>query len=211
MPRRPDQREHIRRKAAELFAKQGYHGTSMSDLEQAIGLGRGALYYHIGSKEQLLHELSTLPIDQLLVDSRRVVEGDGTATEQIRELSRILIGNIAGNLQDWKVFFQESHTLEGSRRRDVFSRRESYERLWEGVIDRGTRSGELRALDPVIVKGILGLHNYAYLWLRPTGRLKPEEIADSFADLLLRGLALEGDEEGAAVVERRVDTKAWVA
>jgi len=44
------------------------------------------------------------------------------------------------------------------------------------------------APDPVVVKGLLGMHNYSYLWLREDGRLTPEEVGDRFCDVLLAGL-----------------------
>ena len=40
----------------------------------------------------------------------------------------------------------------------------------------------------MVTKGILGMHNYSYVWIDPDGRLAPEDIADIFCDLLLRGL-----------------------
>jgi hypothetical protein len=39
-----------------------------------------------------------------------------------------------------------------------------------------------------VVKGVLGFYNYAYLWYRPDGAMSPEEIADTFFDVLINGL-----------------------
>jgi hypothetical protein len=43
------------------------------------------------------------------------------------------------------------------------------------------------------VKGVLGMHNYSYLWLRGDSRLTAEEIADEFTDVMLRGLLSDAD------------------
>ena len=51
-----DQKERIRSKAAHLFARNGYHGTGVQEISEAVGLGRGALYHHIGSKEALAEQ-----------------------------------------------------------------------------------------------------------------------------------------------------------
>src|SRR6266496_1484504 len=40
--------------SAKVFAERGYHATSTTELCEANGIGKGALYYYIGSKEQLL-------------------------------------------------------------------------------------------------------------------------------------------------------------
>ena len=40
--------------AAELFARQGYHKTTITDIAQAVGLTSGAVFHHFSSKEALL-------------------------------------------------------------------------------------------------------------------------------------------------------------
>lgn len=40
--------------AAELFARQGYHKTTITDIAQAVNLTSGAVFHHFSSKEALL-------------------------------------------------------------------------------------------------------------------------------------------------------------
>ena len=40
--------------AAELFARQGYHKTTITDISQAVGLTSGAVFHHFPSKGALL-------------------------------------------------------------------------------------------------------------------------------------------------------------
>src|SRR5690606_41277791 len=40
--------------ATEMFAARGYHATGVAELGRAVGLGAGAFYHYIGSKEELL-------------------------------------------------------------------------------------------------------------------------------------------------------------
>lgn len=71
-------RDEILRISAELFAKSGYHGTGISDLGAAVGLGRGALYHYIGSKETILYEISSRQLAQMnnLADELALTEKD---------------------------------------------------------------------------------------------------------------------------------------
>jgi AcrR family transcriptional regulator len=186
--RRPNQKEFIRQQAAQLFAKNGYHATGIQEISDAVGLGRGALYHHIRSKEDLLYEISVLHVDELIADADNVVESDLACSEKLRTLSRLLMRNIAENVADWTVFFNEVNTLSPPNRGAVVARREQYEALWARVITDGMAAGEFRDVDPVIVKGVLGMHNYSYLWIRRRGRLAPEALAALFSDVLLNGL-----------------------
>ena len=49
-------RQQIVQKAAPLFNRKGYEGTSLSDLMNATGLQKGGIYRHFSSKEELATE-----------------------------------------------------------------------------------------------------------------------------------------------------------
>jgi len=181
-------RERIHRIAAQLFARNGYHATGMSELSEAVGLGRGALYYHISSKESILYAISMGAIEQLIASSDLIVAGRGTAQERLRQLARVLMRNIAEFSNEWTVFFREHIALTGQWHADVMAKREHYEGLWAKLLTEGAANGEFTATDPIVTKGVLGMFNYAYLWLRVDGPQTPERVADLFCDALLGGL-----------------------
>lgn len=187
-PRGGDQKAFIRERAAQLFAQRGYHATSIQDICEAVGLGRGALYHHIRSKEQLLFEISTLGLDELFELSFAIADQPLTASEKLRKLSRTLMRNIADNRAALTVYLREVDLMSREYRTPLVERRAGYEALWQRIIDEGVADGEFAASDPVLIKGLLGMHNYSYLWMRENGRLTPEEVADRFCDILLGGL-----------------------
>jgi len=49
-------REMILERAAQLFSRQGYFGSSLSDIMHETGLEKGGIYNHFSSKEQLALE-----------------------------------------------------------------------------------------------------------------------------------------------------------
>src|SRR3954470_23808151 len=46
--------------ALELFGEQGYHGVSIRDIANALGQQSSAIYFHVSSKQDLLHELAVI-------------------------------------------------------------------------------------------------------------------------------------------------------
>lgn len=178
----------ILRIAAELFARNGYHATGMAELSNAVKLGRGTLYYHIGSKEAVLFEISKKQVDSLIDEAQRVVTPLESPPETLRILARNLMRNIASHRAEWTVFFREHSALTGTYRNEIMSSREAYEELWHSVLRDGADKGFFKEFSPVLVKGILGMYNYSYLWINPDGKYTPEEIADQFTETLLDGL-----------------------
>jgi AcrR family transcriptional regulator len=185
-------KERILRTAAELFARNGYHATGLSELGEAVGLGRGALYYHIGSKEKLLYELSVKHVEEMVAYGQKLLESPLGAEERFRRLSRKLMRVIADNLPELTVFFREINSFSGERRNRMMSLRASFENVWLQVISDGEAEGLFLHGDVLTVKAVLGMHNYSYLWINPVGALTPEEVADRFCDILLHGLMKQG-------------------
>jgi AcrR family transcriptional regulator len=52
-----ERRDQLIRCAAQLFAERGYHPTSVADIVEYLGVGKGVFYWYFSSKEELLTEL----------------------------------------------------------------------------------------------------------------------------------------------------------
>lgn len=185
---RSEQRERLLRAAAQLFAENGYHGTGVAELGRAVELGRGGLYHHMGSKEALLVEISVRHVREMVAVGEEILASEATPPEKLRELSRRLMRTIAERKPEVTVFFHELNALTGDARDEVLAKRDRFEAIWRHVIDEGVAQGYFRTGGGLVTKGLLGMHNYSYVWIDPDGRLSPEEIADVFCDLVLRGL-----------------------
>ena len=49
--------DQILKEAAKLFKNKGFGGTSMRDLAAALGMEAASIYYHIGSKDEILEKI----------------------------------------------------------------------------------------------------------------------------------------------------------
>jgi TetR/AcrR family transcriptional regulator, cholesterol catabolism regulator len=52
-----DRKRQIVERAADLFAEQGYDATSVADIVESLGVGKGVFYWYFSSKDELLLEL----------------------------------------------------------------------------------------------------------------------------------------------------------
>jgi len=73
MPVVPRTRDRVLREAARLFARRGFHGTSIEDLGAACGISGPALYKHFASKDEVLGQLLGGISQQLLDGGLAVV------------------------------------------------------------------------------------------------------------------------------------------
>jgi AcrR family transcriptional regulator len=206
-------RDQVVDQAAAVFARKGFHGTSIDDLVEATGLHRGGLYYYIGSKEQLLIRIHERFIGPLLEQARNIVERSEPPEVELRLLADALIRDIVDYRDQVTVFLHEWKVVANNPEwQDVHRARREFESIIATCIRRGCESGVFRELDvPLTMRGFLGMINYTYMWLRAEGRSSAAEVSQAFSDIFLHGILAEpclpdGTSKAAAKKPRAVTT-----
>jgi TetR/AcrR family transcriptional regulator, cholesterol catabolism regulator len=192
-PRRSDKwkarRDAIVDTSAQVFAQQGYHATGIAELCEVNGLGKGAFYHYIGSKEELLAAIHDRVMDEVLLGADRVADAGGTPSAQLGMLGDELLDVIFHYPDHVWVFLHEFPALSGERAERFRIRRREYEHRVEQVLRAGIDAGEFRDVDPRLTAlAWLGMHNYTYLWLKVDGRLSAGDVARPFAEIFLDGI-----------------------
>ena len=183
-------REAIVDASAQAFARQGYHATGIVELCEVNGLGKGAFYHYIGSKEELLGAIHDRVMDEVLLGAERVAEAGGSPSVQLAGLGEELLDVIHRYPDHVWVFLHEFPALTGRNAEQFRVRRRQYERQVEAVLRAGVDAGEFHDVDPwLTARAWLGMHNYTYLWLKPGGRLSARDAARPFADIFLQGIS----------------------
>lgn len=89
-------REQILGAAAELFAAQGFPGTSIRQVAERAGANSALIYYYFGSKAELFHEVVREPGRRLTQLLERVLAEPGPPRARlehfIREYVRFVLG-----------------------------------------------------------------------------------------------------------------------
>ena len=182
-------KQQIFRSALELFALQGYDATSARQLAARVGIEAGSLYNHISSKQDLLFQLIQKATYDLIVTVSRAIEAAGDdSVERLGAGVRAHVIFYCVNSTQALVGERELRALTPENFAETRKQRDEYEALFIGTLEEGMRSGLFRRLDShTICFGILGLSNVA-LWYSPGGRLTDAEIADSYADFVMRAV-----------------------
>ena len=183
-------RESILDAAMHLFGKQGYTGTSMRDIANAVGVLPGSLYAHIASKEALLVEIVDDGIQRFLGAAQPHVAGSGSADARLRAMIVAHVEVVADNPERSLVVFHQWRFLGPDNIEFAVQKRREYENAFVTVVDEGRAGGLFRKdLDLRIgVRTLLGALNWTPEWLSSKGRLSPAQVGAAMADTLLGGL-----------------------
>ncbi|MDD3723313.1 MAG: TetR/AcrR family transcriptional regulator [Lutibacter sp.] len=75
-------RQTILQKAFIIFLEKGYYGTSITDIQNELDIGRATLYHHFANKEELFFAI----IDELFMSMGNNVQNEDTSEMTIKEL-----------------------------------------------------------------------------------------------------------------------------
>ncbi len=185
-----EQRERIYREAARLFSEAGYRSTSMRDIATAMGLKAGSLYTHISGKEEVLWEIINRIADEFDEAVRPWPGQPGPAAARLRQALEAYVGVVSRNLEMSTVLFTEWRQLPPERQASIAARRDRVEGVFRTLLRQGVETGEFATDTPVKLTAILALSGANWLpnWYRTGGTLSPQDVADTFMNLLLRGI-----------------------
>jgi AcrR family transcriptional regulator len=190
-------RQAIEDAASALFHMHGYSGTSVRDIARALDIQGASLYAHVTSKQDVLWSIVARMAERFEAAADAVEAADPGAAANghgasLAALVRAHVEVVADDVERASVFVHEWRALLGHHREDIARRRDAYEARFRTVIADGIAAGEFEAVDPGIAAAfILTALNGLVGWYRPDGRLSVRELADVYADLVLRAVEAE--------------------
>lgn len=118
--------------AAQVFAKHGYHGTSVDMVAEAAGYTKGAVYSNFASKEELFLALLEARLEDSLQSMQDVM--DSAAPEERPEA----FGRRRGEIAQWEpqwFMLEAEFELYAARNPEVRERVAARQRQTRGVIE----------------------------------------------------------------------------
>lgn len=182
-------RQHLRLSAEKLFRERGYAAIGMRELAKAVGIEAPSIYNHYKSKDELLAEICFDIAGQFFKAFDTAVGTEEKHPKKLRAAIQAHIGVIAGNLEASEVFFHEWMFLEEPNLTKFKKLRHEYEMKFRDIIERGIKKGDFKKMNTKLaVFTIFSALNATYELHLSKEKLTQQEIADSIADLLLKGL-----------------------
>ena len=189
MEGKESRRNQILRTATTIFCEKTYHGTTLKDIADAVGMLKGSLYYYITSKEGLLADIILDAMKTLAVGLVRVENSDLDPGERLREIVREHVKFNARYREAGTLFITEKNVISSLHMDEVDKIFERRDKLLSRTLNEAIEMGLYRPVDVRIASlAIVGLCNSLLFWFRPSGRFSWEVIADSFFEVLHRGL-----------------------
>lgn len=202
LSRRDARRAEILRSAAAAFRRRGYHGASVEEIADTLGMTKGSLYYYFKNKEEILFFCHDYSLDILLA---RLAELDARdpVDARLRALIIAFVHMILDELHGTALTL-DPQALSPPLLKKVIAKRDRFDRGIRRLLQEGMDRGLFAPDDPKLLTfAILGAVNWITRWFDPKGPASSQEIGERFADYLVAGLRPAASVSPAASTARK--------
>ena len=177
-----------------FFNKKGFNGTSLDEIAEQLSVSKGAFYYHIRNKEDLLFNCYTYSLDITEDIHDQAVQMQGSGLHKIDQVCRQIF-HAQNSERGPLIRYSTITALPMARRKQVLARTEAANQRFGDFIREGIEDGSVRTIEPFIaqqlIAGAINASMDIKLWRRVDDL---DTVAIDYFDLFFNGLIPRPDE-----------------
>lgn len=187
-------RNQVLESALKVFAENGYHDTSISDIVENADISRGTFYLYFDNKRAIFEEILNYFIQKIVSRVHRVTLDDDTLTpmDQIRQNVGGVIDELSDNAEFTKILLYQAVGLDGDFDQQLDDFYEEMLALIEGALKLGMEMKIVRLChEEVTARCVLGsIKEMASHYLTSKKRSRPNKdvLVQEILNYTLRGV-----------------------
>jgi AcrR family transcriptional regulator len=177
-----------------LLARYGYRKMTVEDIAVEAGIGKGSIYLHFSSKEEVVLSHIDRIVDRLRERLKEIAHSDATAAERLRLM---LLTRVLFRFDSIQHYTQSLNDLLSVLRSSLLARRAQYfeaeAQVFAEVLMAGREAGEFsfdndHATAHALLQATNGFLPYSLSTTELGAREEVEQRVADVANLMLRGL-----------------------
>jgi TetR/AcrR family transcriptional regulator, cholesterol catabolism regulator len=193
MPRSPGRRTEILDAFVRYVAERGYDRTNLGDIADELGMSKGTIVHHFGTKAQMLRELEethlACQLDTLQMVWHRLTSPHERIAAMVYASALLQVLARDATVASQREWVQLS---DDPAMQQVRKLRHQLQALTIDEIRSGIKSGVFRSVDAELAAlQLWGSLQWMWVWFDPVGSRTPEQVGAAFVDVFLGGLLLD--------------------
>lgn len=190
-------REEILEQAIQLFARDGYANLDLQVLADSVGVGKGTLYRHFGSKQRLFLAVADRAMDNLRSCVHASVEGVKDPLEQITRAIQAYLEYFDAHPECVELLIQERAQFKDRKRPTYFKHREANIERWRNLYRDLIAQGRIRPMPVERLSDVIGDLLYGTMFVSyVAGRHRPPaQVASDIIDIVFHGILSDSERQ----------------
>ncbi|NNG01772.1 MAG: TetR/AcrR family transcriptional regulator [Desulfobacteraceae bacterium] len=194
-PKNMEKYERILNAAIKVFAEQGFHQSTVSQIAGEAGVADGTIYLYFKNKDDILVQFYEFKTSQVFQRFRKEVDKVDTAVEKLRRLIYTHLYEFQNDRHMAIVFQAETHQKKRLAGEQIRKISKLYRDIISELVELGQEDGTMRRdLYLGLVKRFINgaIDEVINSWIHTDGSYDLVSMADPLADLIIRGIGNHG-------------------
>ena len=195
MKRNTDKYRQILDAAIRVFARQGFHQSTVAQIAKEAGVADGTIYLYFKSKDDILFQFYEFKARQVFERFRQGVDEATHAVDKLRNLVRTHLSEFQNDINMAIVYQAETHQHRRTAQEIIKEMSKMYRDIITEIVELGQREGSLRRNLTIglVMRLINGAVNEVInAWIHAGGEYDLAAMADPLVELFLGGIGEPG-------------------
>lgn len=180
-------KEEILRSASAVLAEKGYQGTTMEEIASKLLMTKGSMYYYFKNKNELLYSCHLMIMEMSIHQISEIINSNAKPQEKLRLAIKDHILLATNEKSMFKIMDKPYQNFSDKQLLEVLELRKKYSSYFDSILQDGIKQQEFEKVNVKIARMIiLGAINDVQEWYKQEGTQSREEIANIYADYLLK-------------------------
>jgi AcrR family transcriptional regulator len=171
-----------------FFNRQGFNGTSLDEIAEKLNVSKGAFYYHIRNKEDLLRSCYEYSLDIMenIYDQSAKISGSGL--QKVERTCRHTF-RVQNSTQGPLIRYNSITALPRKVRESIVDRTEQANEYFARFIREGIDDGSVRPINPFVARNLIAGATNAAMDLKQFRSIDDvDSAAIDYFDIFFNGL-----------------------
>jgi TetR/AcrR family transcriptional regulator len=175
--------------AARWFNRHGFHGTSLGDIADELGLTKAAIYYYVRDKSDLLYKLHLRSAQAAKRAHDRAVKEGGNGLQRVQRIVTNYLAATTSSPTETFILLEDG-ALAPVKSAEIIKRRKWLDNDLRRQIEAGIADGSIAPCDSKLaVLVIVGALAWTSKWYDSNGAWSSDQVATAMGQMLARMLS----------------------
>tara|TARA_R110002096_G_scaffold433579_2_gene652581 strand:+ start:45927 stop:46529 length:603 start_codon:yes stop_codon:yes gene_type:complete len=175
--------------ASGIFAIDGYHKASISEIAKACAMSKSLIYHYFPSKQDILYHAMLDHVRELDKLSKEVTSLDLPPEQSLKKIIRRYLHVYEKTVSQHHLLINELGSITPEQKHEVVSIQNNVVRAFADLAEAISPAPLNRHKAKTAISMLmLGMINWTYIWFEPDGPLSSDQMANIITRMFIEGL-----------------------